>query len=52
MPETPSWVFLDWIEIRDDQAIDFRTYQQPDGHRLEVQAVVISSSEKRPDWAP
>jgi hypothetical protein len=52
MPETPSWVFLDWIEIRDNQNLDFRTYQQPDGHRLDVQAVVISSSDKRPDWNP
>ncbi len=52
MPEQPSWVFLDWIEIRDNQALDFRTYRQPDGHRLEVQAVVISSENRKPDWLP
>ena len=52
MPEKAAWVFLDWIEIRDNQALDFRTYRQPDGHRLEVQAIVISSEEKQPDWVP
>jgi hypothetical protein len=52
VPDQSSWVFLDWIEIRDNQALDFRTYRQPDGHRLEVQVVVISSENKRPDWVP
>lgn len=52
MPPTSSWVFLDWIEIRDDQNLHFRTYEQPDGHRLHVQAVVLSSSERQPDWVP
>lgn len=52
LPPTPAWVLIDWVEIRDNQLLFFRTWQQPDGHRLDVQAVVLSSSETKPDWNP
>ena len=49
---TPAWVLIGWVELRDNQLLFFRTWQQPDGHRLDVQAVVLSSSETPPDWVP
>lgn len=49
---TPSWVLIGWVELRDNQGLLFRTYRQPDGHRLDVQQVVLSSNEIRPDWVP
>jgi len=52
LPPTPAWVLIDWVELRENQLLFFRTWQQPEGHRLDVQAVVLSSSETRPDWVP
>ncbi len=52
LPPTPAWVLIDWVEIRDNQLLLFRTWQQPDGHRLDVQAIVLSSNETQPDWVP
>lgn len=52
LPPTPAWVMIGWIELRDNQGLLFRTYRQPDGHRLDVHAVVLSSSDTKPDWIP
>ncbi|MBM4121012.1 MAG: hypothetical protein FJ249_00235 [Nitrospira sp.] len=52
LPATPQWTFLGWIETRDDQSLLMRTWQQPEAHRLDIQALVLSSSETRPDWKP
>lgn len=49
---TPAWVSLGWIEIRDNQELLVRSWEQPDGHSLYVQVMVLSSSETRPDWVP
>jgi hypothetical protein len=52
LPTTPGWVSLGWIEIRDNQLLLLRSWQQPVSHRLYVQAVVLSSIETKPDWTP
>ncbi len=52
VPATPGWAFIDWIELRDNQMLFFRTYQQPEGQRVDVQAVMLSSSDTPPDWVP
>jgi hypothetical protein len=52
LPATPGWVSLDSIEVRDMQLLLLKSYRQPDGHQLYVQAVVLSSSEAQPDWLP
>lgn len=52
LPVKPGWVFLSWIELRDNQTVLLRSWQQPETHLLYVQAISLSSSEIRPDWAP
>lgn len=52
LPATPAWVSLEPIELRDNQTIYLRSWQQSDGHRLHVQAVVLSSNNVKPDWIP
>jgi hypothetical protein len=52
LPTAPGWVSLDWIEVRDMQLLLLKSWHQPDGHQLHVQAVVLSSSETQPDWLP
>jgi hypothetical protein len=52
LPVTPSWVFLDWIELRDNQTVLLRSWQQPETHLLYVQAISLSSSKISPDWIP
>lgn len=52
LPTTPGWVSLEPIELRDNQTIYLRSWQQSDGHRLHVQAVVLSSTNILPDWTP
>jgi len=52
LPVKPSWVFLNWIELRDNQTVLLRSWQQPETHLLYVQAISLSSSEISPDWAP
>jgi len=52
LPAKPSWVFLDWIELRDKQTILLRSWQQPEAHMLYVQAISLSSSDISPDWIP
>ncbi len=52
LPSTPAWAFLGWVEIRDHQTLLLRSWQQPERHSLYVQAVVLSTSETKPDWVP
>lgn len=52
LPPKPAWVFIDWIELRDNQTLLLRSWQQPETHLLYVQAVVLSPSEAKPDWVP
>ena len=52
LPVKPSWVFLDWIELRENQTVLLRSWQQPEMHLLYVQAISLSSSEISPDWVP
>jgi hypothetical protein len=52
LPATPGWVSLDSIEVRDMQLLLLKSYRQPDGHQLYVQAIVLSSSDAQPDWLP
>lgn len=52
LPPKAAWVMLGRIELRDNQGLLFRTYRQPDGHRLDVYAVVLSSTDTAPDWTP
>ena len=52
LPVKPSWVFVDWIELRENQTILLRSWQQPETHLLYVQAISLSSSEGIPDWIP
>lgn len=49
---TPSWVSLGWIDLRDDQLVFLRSWDQPEAHSLYIQAVVLSSSDAQPDWTP
>ncbi|MGH7166702.1 MAG: hypothetical protein ACREIS_14380 [Nitrospiraceae bacterium] len=48
----PTWAFLGWIEIRDQQTLLLRTWEQPERRRMDVQTIVLSSSETKPDWVP
>jgi hypothetical protein len=34
------------------QLLLLKSYRQPDGHQLYVQAIVLSSSDAQPDWLP
>jgi hypothetical protein len=52
LPTTPGWTSLGWIEIRDNQSLLLRSWQQPEAHRLHIQAMVLSSNGAKPDWVP
>ncbi len=52
LPALAAWVFLGSIEVRDLHQLWLKTWEQPDGHQLTVQAIVLSSSDTRPDWTP
>lgn len=52
LPPVPGWVSLDWIEVRDRQLLFLKSWRQPDGHQLYIQAVVLSSTDVEPDWHP
>jgi hypothetical protein len=52
LSETPAWAFLGWIETRDEQILILRTWELPYNHRIDLQALVLSSSETKPDWTP
>jgi hypothetical protein len=49
---TPVWASIGEIEIRDNQSLILRTWQQPEGHIIHVQAMVLSSDGAKPDWIP
>jgi hypothetical protein len=52
LPATPGWVFLYWMELREQQTILLRSWQQPETHLLYAQAISLSSSDHSPDWIP
>jgi hypothetical protein len=52
LPQTPGWVSIGWIEVRELHLMWLKTWEQPDGHQLFVQAIVLSSSDTEPDWTP
>jgi hypothetical protein len=52
LPLTPTWAFLGEIELREHQSLILRTWQQPEGHTIQVQAMVLSTSRAKPDWIP
>jgi hypothetical protein len=52
MPATPDWVLLGWIETRDNQNLLIRPWQLPETHRLDLQALVLSTSDAKPNWTP
>lgn len=52
LPTKPSWVFLNWIELRDQQTVLLRSWQQPETHLLFVQAISLSLSDISPHWIP
>lgn len=52
LPSKPGWVPLGWIEVRENHLLLLKTWEQPDGHQLYVQAIVLSATEEKPDWTP
>lgn len=52
LPPKPGWVFLGSIDVRELHQMWLKTWEQPDGHQLSVQAIVLTSSESEPDWHP
>lgn len=52
LPLTPGWVPLGWIEVRDHHLLLLKTWEQPYGHQLYVQAIVLSAADTKPDWTP
>lgn len=52
MPSTPQWAFLGWIETRENQTLLLRPWQQPETRRLDLQAMVLTISDRQPAWTP
>ena len=52
LPSSPDWVSLDWIDVKENHMLFMKSSEQPDGHQLYVQAVMLSSRDARPDWTP
>jgi hypothetical protein len=52
LPQEPAWAFLGWLELRDNQTIYLRSWQQPETRLIYVQAIVLSTSDANPDWIP
>ena len=52
LPTSPAWVSLGSIEVRDNQLLLLKSWQQPISHRLYVQVIVLSSATTPPDWTP
>lgn len=52
LPSTPGWAPLGWIEVRDNHLLLLKSWEQPDGHQLYVQAIVLSATDAKPDWTP
>lgn len=52
LPPEPGWVSLGSIEVRELHQMWLKTWEQPDGHQLYIQAIVLTTSESTPDWLP
>ena len=52
LPMKPDWVSLGWIELRELHQMWLKSWEQPDGHELYIKAVILSTSEEKPDWTP
>lgn len=52
LPSAPGWVSLGWIEVRDNHQLLLKSWEQPYGHQLYVQAIVLSPTDAQPDWTP
>jgi hypothetical protein len=52
LPSTPGWVSLGWIEVRERHMLFLKTWDQPYGHQLYVQVIILSALETKPDWIP
>ena len=52
LPQKPAWTLLGWLELRDNQTIYLRSWQQPETHLLYVQEILLSSSDTKPNWIP
>lgn len=52
LPPEPGWVSLGSIEVRELHQMWLKTWDQPDGHQLYIQAIVLTTSDSPPDWRP
>jgi hypothetical protein len=52
LPAEPGWVGLGSIEVRDLHQMWLKSWGQPDGHQLYIQAIVLTTSESEPAWRP
>jgi hypothetical protein len=52
LPSAPGWVLLGRIEVRENHQLLLKSWEQPDGHQLYLQALVLSATDAKPDWAP
>jgi len=52
LPPKPGWVSLGAIEVRAMHQLLLKSWEQPDGHLLSIQAVVLSTSDAQPGWVP
>ena len=52
LPESPGWVSFGEVRVRDMQGIFIRTLEVPYGHTLRISAMLLTSSDSAPSWAP
>jgi hypothetical protein len=52
LPAAPAWALIGWIELRENQVLFLRSWQQPEGKLYYVQQMVLTSSGEKPDWTP
>jgi hypothetical protein len=52
LPPKPAWVSLGEIEVRDQHLLLLKTWEQPDGHQLEVFAIALTVEKRPPEWRP
>jgi hypothetical protein len=52
LPQQPTWTFLGWLELRDNQTIYLRSWQQPETRLIYVREILLSPSDAKPDWIP
>ena len=52
LPSTAGWVPLGWIEVRERHQLLLKSWEQPYGHQLYMQAIVLSATDTKPDWTP